>query len=518
MEHSTAVDVPQPTLEASSAASEDPSRSPLADAARRLADAGRALDPPSVGAPLGAAVLAALADALLPPVRRAAWVAVRVAADDEAAAVLLRGVADPDAVARTRARPAWQDAEASLVEALVVAVGARPAGRLEELLDGGATGALEAAGVPAAEHPEALALVAAAEAPPAADGVPHAPTARTAASVDDGPALELLELVARDDAPAASLRVAAGERVALVVDDAALGDGLLDVVTGRRSAGAGVVRVGGDEVAAGGARPGSVVRLGELAVPDRTTPAELLREYGAGGVDDTLEVVGLTGDAATPVGDLASGPRRRLEVARALAGGASVLVAGPATPGVPLDRPATTDDPGDADAARRDGDGSDALAAALRGAAGRGLAVLLIATDRAAAERLADRVVVLADDREGGAADAEGATPALRDGPADAIRDGAAPATGDDGPTSGDDGPAADPADAADPDRRPEDPAAADADARLLLLNLALRGLSRTAAADAVREQTGSAPAPGLLGEVFDRVERVEEPRDGSAA
>ena len=35
MEHSTAVDVPQPTLEASSAAGEAPSRSPLADAARR---------------------------------------------------------------------------------------------------------------------------------------------------------------------------------------------------------------------------------------------------------------------------------------------------------------------------------------------------------------------------------------------------------------------------------------------------------------------------------------------------
>jgi ABC-2 type transport system ATP-binding protein len=111
---------------------------------------------------------------------------------------------------------------------------------------------------------------------------------------------------------------------------------------------------------------------GSYGTPERPRP------YG---VDDLLATVGLTAAAAQKVGTLSGGQRRRLDVAVGLVGRPDLLF---------LDEPTTGFDP----QARQE---FHELVRAT--AAGEDMSVLLTTHDLAEAEKLADRIVILAGGR-----------------------------------------------------------------------------------------------------------------------
>ena len=123
----------------------------------------------------------------------------------------------------------------------------------------------------------------------------------------------------------------------------------------------------------------------EFAPADRLTARELVAYYGglydeSRDVDTVLEDVGLTEAADTHYEDLSGGQKRRVCVGTALVNDPELLV---------LDEPTTGVDP----AGRRE------LWGVIEGLAERGTTVVLTTHYMAEAERLADRVGLLADGR-----------------------------------------------------------------------------------------------------------------------
>ncbi len=117
--------------------------------------------------------------------------------------------------------------------------------------------------------------------------------------------------------------------------------------------------------------------------PARLTPRELLGYYGglydgARSTDQLLAAVGVSEAADTHYENLSGGQQRRTCVATALVNDPDLLV---------LDEPTTGIDPA----------GQRALWGVLEGLADAGTTVLLTTHDMAEAERLADRVALLAD-------------------------------------------------------------------------------------------------------------------------
>ncbi len=182
-----------------------------------------------------------------------------------------------------------------------------------------------------------------------------------------------------------SLSVDRGETVALIGPNGAGKTTLVRILLGTLTPDAGTVSVLGSA-------PQSVdrERIGLLpqafTPPDRLTGRELVRYYG-GLYDDAmtptaaLDSVGLDGRVAdTRYEDLSGGERRRVCVACALVNEPDLLV---------LDEPTTAIDP----AGRR------SLWALLEDLAEGGVTVLLTTHDMIEAERLADRVGLLAEGR-----------------------------------------------------------------------------------------------------------------------
>ena len=180
-----------------------------------------------------------------------------------------------------------------------------------------------------------------------------------------------------------SLTATRGEVLALVGPNGAGKTTLVRALTGTTDA-EGTVELFG-------ASPRAVARERIGLLPQDFTPAERLtaRElvaYYAGlydetrGVDSVLADVGVSGAADTPYENLSGGQRRRVCVATALINDPDLLV---------LDEPTTGIDP----AGRR------ALWDLLDGLADRGVTILVTTHYMEEAQRLADRVGLLADGR-----------------------------------------------------------------------------------------------------------------------
>jgi ABC-2 type transport system ATP-binding protein len=182
-----------------------------------------------------------------------------------------------------------------------------------------------------------------------------------------------------------SLEVAPGETVALVGPNGAGKTTFVRCCTGTLTPDRGTVSCFGDAP-----RGGDRSRVGLLPQafdpPGRLTPRELVRYYAglyddALQVDEALDAVGLGGAAAdTRYADCSGGERRRTCVACALVNEPDLLV---------LDEPTTGIDP----AGRR------AVWERLDDLTAGGTTILLTTHDMAEAERLADRIVVLAEGR-----------------------------------------------------------------------------------------------------------------------
>jgi len=182
-----------------------------------------------------------------------------------------------------------------------------------------------------------------------------------------------------------SIDVAAGETVALVGPNGAGKTTLVRCCTGTLTPDRGTASCFGSE-------PDAVERsrIGLLPQafdpPGRLTPRELVRYYAglyddALPVDAALDAVGIDDAAAgTRYAHCSGGERRRTCVACALVNEPDLLV---------LDEPTTGIDP----AGRR------AVWERLEGLASGGTTILLTTHDMAEAERLADRIVVLAEGR-----------------------------------------------------------------------------------------------------------------------
>jgi ABC-2 type transport system ATP-binding protein len=181
-----------------------------------------------------------------------------------------------------------------------------------------------------------------------------------------------------------SVSVGAGEVFALVGPNGAGKTTLVRCLTGTTEPDGGEVRLLGRP-------PGEVERsrLGLLpqafAPPERLTPRELVSYYAglydeARGPEATLLEVGLDPGRETWYGDLSGGEQRRVCVAVALVNDPDVLF---------LDEPTTGIDPG----------GRRALWDVIEDLAAGGTTVVLTTHYMAEAERLADRVGLLADGR-----------------------------------------------------------------------------------------------------------------------
>ena len=188
-----------------------------------------------------------------------------------------------------------------------------------------------------------------------------------------------------------SLGVAAGEIVALLGPNGAGKTTTVETIEGYRRADAGTVRVLGiDPWQAGrhhAARVGLMLQAGGIDL--RARPAESLRQYASFHADpldpeSLLDELGLRSVASTPYRRLSGGERQRLGFALALVGRPEVLL---------LDEPTAGMDP-EARAVVRD-------RIATERAAGTG--VLITSHELADVERLADRIVILADGRVVGA-------------------------------------------------------------------------------------------------------------------
>jgi ABC-2 type transport system ATP-binding protein len=184
-----------------------------------------------------------------------------------------------------------------------------------------------------------------------------------------------------------SFAVGSGEVVGLLGPNGAGKTTTLETLEGYRRGDGGRVRVlGADPWRAGRAHAARVgLMLQEGGIDLRARPAETLRQYAAFhadplDADELLDELGLRSVASTPYRRLSGGERQRLGFALALVGRPDVLL---------LDEPTAGMDP-EARAVVR------ARIAAERGA---GTAVLLTSHELADIERLADRIVILADGR-----------------------------------------------------------------------------------------------------------------------
>ncbi len=180
-----------------------------------------------------------------------------------------------------------------------------------------------------------------------------------------------------------SLRVDAGEIVALLGVNGAGKTTLLETAVGLRSPDGGAVRITGLNPQRQPHRVGSVcgVALQDGGVWQATTPREALTLHAQlyddpWEVEELLAELGLTDAAGTRVRQLSGGQRRRLGVALALVGRPSVLV---------LDEPTSS----------LDLPARERLWAVLRRWRAAGAAVLLSTHLREEAEQLADRVALL---------------------------------------------------------------------------------------------------------------------------
>jgi ABC-2 type transport system ATP-binding protein len=179
-----------------------------------------------------------------------------------------------------------------------------------------------------------------------------------------------------------SLSVATGEVFALVGPNGAGKTTLVRCLTGTTEPDAGSVSLlGGSPEAADESRIGLLPQ--EFTPPERLTPRELVSYYGglyddARDPGDALAEVGIDPGLETWYADLSGGEKRRVCVATALVNDPDVLF---------LDEPTTGVDP----AGRR------ALWGTLAGLADAGTTIVLTTHYMAEAERLGDRVGLLAD-------------------------------------------------------------------------------------------------------------------------
>lgn len=181
-----------------------------------------------------------------------------------------------------------------------------------------------------------------------------------------------------------SLDVDAGEVYALVGTNGAGKTTLVRCLTGTTRPDAGGVALFGDPPAsAAKERVGLLPQ--DYAPPDRLTPQELVSYYAglyddASDPDAVLSAVGIDAERDTYYADLSGGEKRRTSVAAALVNDPDVLF---------LDEPTTGIDP----AGRR------VLWQVIEDLVDTGTTVFLTTHDMAEAERLADRVGLLADGR-----------------------------------------------------------------------------------------------------------------------
>jgi branched-chain amino acid transport system ATP-binding protein len=237
----------------------------------------------------------------------------------------------------------------------------------------------------------------------------HAPPSRPYAEPSPGPCVGLSVREVTAGYPGVpvldglSLEVPPGRLTGLIGPNGAGKSTLFDVVCGRQRPRRGRVLLGGIDVTRvpthRRARLGlgrTYQRLevfGSLSVAENLlVAARATRRGGPAGaeraVTDTLRRLGLADFAAYPAGRLPTGIARLIEIARALAGGAGVLL---------LDEPSS----GMGEAELAD------FAATLRGLAADGLALLLIEHDLELVGAVCDEVYAL---REGRAVAAAAAT------------------------------------------------------------------------------------------------------------
>jgi ABC-2 type transport system ATP-binding protein len=203
-----------------------------------------------------------------------------------------------------------------------------------------------------------------------------------------------------------TLEVREGEVVALLGPNGAGKTTTVEVIEGYRRGDAGTVRVLGiDPWRAGRSHRARVgLMLQEGGIDQRARPAETLGQYAAFHADpldaDTLLAdLGLRPVATTPYRRLSGGERQRLGFALALVGRPDVLL---------LDEPTAGLDP----------EARLVVRARIEAERERGVAVLLTTHELADAERLADRIAILA----GGRIVAQGTVAQLTTGVADRLR------------------------------------------------------------------------------------------------
>jgi ABC-2 type transport system ATP-binding protein len=181
-----------------------------------------------------------------------------------------------------------------------------------------------------------------------------------------------------------SFEVAAGEVFGLLGPNGAGKTTTLESILGLVRPDAGRIEIEGDtDLARARAKVGAVLQA--TGLPDKITPREALTVFGAFypaplAPRTLLERFGLTEKADAPFDTLSGGQKQRLALALAFAGNPRLLL---------LDEPTTGLDP----QMRRDV--QDHIAA-MRG---EGRAVLLATHDMAEAERLCDRIAVIARGR-----------------------------------------------------------------------------------------------------------------------
>lgn len=186
---------------------------------------------------------------------------------------------------------------------------------------------------------------------------------------------------------AVSLEVRHGEIVALLGPNGAGKTTTVDVVEGYRRGDTGSVRVLGIDPwrAARSHRARVGLMLQEGGIDLRARPAETLRQYAAFHAEPLdpatlLDDLGLRPVATTPYRHLSGGERQRLGFALALVGRPDVLV---------LDEPTAGLDP----------EARLVVRARIEAERARGVAILLTTHELADAERLADRIAMLAGGR-----------------------------------------------------------------------------------------------------------------------